>query len=129
MRSWRPHPVTRASPPAVPAVTLAWLLGVLALGACGPPGTLFGRNALRETSAFFVFTNDLTQPINLYVQSSTGPGEVFLGRVDPGVTDTVVVRGVPAGAVVGLRATPVSGLGRYVRVEFILEPGASWRVP
>ena len=74
-------------------------------------------------------TNGLAQAVNVYVRPNTGGGEIFVGQVNARSTQSVPVRGVPAGSAVTLRAAPVDGSVSYTRENITLGSGFQWKVP
>ena len=86
------------------------------------------RSQPRPVSSL-VITNGLDQAANVYALPSIGVGEIFVGNVLAGVTDTLPVRGVRPGATVSLRARTVDGGAHYEIERVVLVAGAGWRFP
>ncbi len=106
------------------------LSALLLLGACA------GRqvevtNPTPEASEAAIslrVVNSLDQPVNVYVVM--GGNEMFVRQVGARSTETAVVRNVPAGSVITLRARPVDGRQAYERADVRLDAGVfEWRVP
>jgi hypothetical protein len=72
-------------------------------------------------------TNNLTQAVNVYV--TNGGSDIFLKQVAANGTESMAVPGVPAGATVMLKATPVDGSKTYTRDNVTLTASYEWTVP
>src|SRR5215210_1202905 len=72
-------------------------------------------------------TNNLTQPVNVYVVS--GGTDVFVKQVAPNSTEDVPVRGVAGGSNVSLKATTVDGTRTYTKDNVTLSGSFAWQVP
>jgi hypothetical protein len=105
----------------LPAIAIAALIA----SACS-------RSVALETSAptpaevSLRVTNDLTQAVNVYVVS--GSTDNFVKQVAAQSTETLPVRGVPAGSTVQLKATTVDGTKTYTRNGVVLRDTFEWRV-
>jgi hypothetical protein len=71
-------------------------------------------------------TNDLTQAVNVYVVSGTT--DMLVKQVAAKTTETLPVRGIPAGSTVQLKATTVDGTKTYTRNGVVLRDTFDWRV-
>ncbi|HZF66542.1 MAG TPA: hypothetical protein VEZ47_00690 [Gemmatirosa sp.] len=88
-----------------------------------------GGPQLSRLTSELVVVNRLPEAVNVYA-STVGVGrEVFVGQVEPGRTDTLAVRGIPAGSSARLRALPVSGAASLERDTVRLDAGARWQLP
>lgn len=104
---------------------------LLVLGACSGRQVEVVTNPTPESSEAQVslrVVSSLDQPVNVYVVM--GGNEMFVRQVGANATESTVVRGVPAGSVVTLRARPVDGRQVYERADVRLDAGVfEWRVP
>ena len=104
-------------------------LATLSATACTSLGSALGfRRQPKHTSAL-VITNGLEQAVNVYALPRIGVGEIFIGNVLAGITDTLTVRGIAPGATVRLRATSVDGGAQYQMERIVLGVGAVRRFP
>jgi hypothetical protein len=124
------HPTTLWTPRnGLGAALAATLAATLGAGACAPLAGALGFRTARAEDATVAVTNGLAQAVNVYAFPRTGVGEIFVGQVAAGITDTVRVRGVERGATVRLRAAPIGGGTNYPQAEIVLGEGAAWRIP
>lgn len=109
----------------------AMFWALLVLGACSGRQvavTTSPEPATSESAVSLRVTSTLAQPVNVYVVM--GGNEMFVRQVGAQATETAVVRGVPAGTVVMLRARPVDGRQVYEKPDVQLGAGVyEWRVP
>ena len=108
------------------AFTLALLVG--GTGACGPRQVQVSTGEAQAAESSIELTNNLAQAVNVYVRAASG-SELFLRQVPARTTESIPVRGVPAGTSVVLRAAPVDGSVSYSRENVVLGRGIAWRVP
>lgn len=118
-------PRRRAARPVL-ALLVALLAG--AAGACGPRQVQVSTGEAQAAESSIELTNNLAQAVNVYVRATTG-SEIFLRQVPARTTESIPVRGVPAGTSVQLRAAPVDGSVSYSREDVVLGRGIAWRVP
>jgi hypothetical protein len=95
--------------------------------ACGPRRVEVSAGQPAAAAAQLAVTNTLSQPVNVYVVHDGS--ETFVRQVAANASETVGVRGVPAGATVTLRAVPVDGRNSYRRENVVLSGTYSWQVP
>ena len=72
------------------------------------------------------FTNNTTQPANVYVLAPSG--EIFLRQVAPNSTEALAVASIPAGTSVQLEARMPDGK-KYTSNSMSLSSTTSWRIP
>lgn len=77
--------------------------------------------------ATFRVTNNLTQPVNVYVTSAGT--DVLAGQVAPNSTQMLTVPGVAPGSTVSLKARTVDGTRSYSRDDVVLTSSFTWEVP
>lgn len=102
----------------------------VALAACGGRQVEVGtgpRPAETGQTTGVQVTNNLTQPVNVYVVS--GGSEIFLRQVPANTSESLPVRGVAAGSTVTLRATTVDGTRTYTKENLVLSGSTPWTVP
>lgn len=95
--------------------------------ACGPRRVEVRAAEPTAAAVQLAVTNTLDQPVNVYVVH--GGADTFVRQVAANASETVGVRGVPAGATVTLRAVPVDGRNTYTRPNVVLTGTFSWQVP
>lgn len=100
---------------------------VVTLSACGPRQVEVTTGPQPAAEVSLVFTNNLTQAVNLYV--TTGGTDVFLKQVASSSAEVVPVRGLVAGQTVTLKARTVDGTRTYTRADIYLASNYEWRVP
>ena len=105
----------------------AALLLVLSTTACGPRQVEVTTGPQPAADVSLVFTNNLTQAVNLYV--TTGGTDVFLKQVAASSAENVPVRGLVTGQIVTLKARTVDGTRTYTRPNISLASNYEWRVP
>ena len=110
------------------------LLWGTALAASAAAITACGQRRVEVTAAQpgvaavqLAVTNTLSQPVNVYVVHEGT--DTFVRQVAGNASETVGVRGVPAGATVTLRAVPVDGRNTYTKQDVVLSGTYSWRLP
>ena len=109
----------------VASVTAA--VAVLPTVGCAPRAVQVSSGP-EPASAGLAFPNRLRTAVNVYVRGPSG-NEVFVRQVPAGASEALVVRGVPPGSRVSLRAAPVNGAAGFTRDDVALGSGASWAVP
>jgi hypothetical protein len=72
-------------------------------------------------------TNNLSQPVNVYVQS--GASDIFLKQVAANTVEHIPVSGVAAGSTVNLKAVTVDGKSTYTKSNVTLNSMYDWRLP
>ena len=95
--------------------------------ACGPRRVEVRAAEPAAAAVQLAVTNTLSQPVNVYVVHEGS--DTFVRQVGANASETVGVRGVPAGATVTLRAVPVDGRNTYTRPNVVLSGTYSWQVP
>ncbi|HKV52207.1 MAG TPA: hypothetical protein VJO52_13530 [Gemmatimonadaceae bacterium] len=75
----------------------------------------------------FHVTNNLAQPVNVYVTS--GGSDILAGQVAGNSTSALSVPGVGNGATVSLKARTVDGTHTYTRDDVTLTTSFTWQVP
>lgn len=114
---------------AMLAVAIMTMFGV---AACGPrraevrtaPSTATAEAAIH-------FTNNLSQPVNVYVvQGGAGGTEMFVAQVPANTTQHLPVRGVAPGTQVLLRAVTIDGKSTFTTQDQVtLTTMYTWKVP
>jgi len=104
---------------------VALVLGV-ALVACHRKVNVSTAPAPVKAATFRV-TNNLTQPVNIYVTSAGS--DVLAGQVPPNSTQVLSAPGVAAGTTVSLKARTVDGTRTYSRDDVVLASSFVWQVP
>lgn len=95
--------------------------------ACGPRQASV-RTAPTSAEATLHFTNNLQQPVNVYVVQ--GGTETFVRQVGANTTENLPVRGIALGSQVLLRAVTVDGKSQFdSQGPVSLTSTYSWRVP
>ena len=104
------------------------LAAALVVGACGPRQVEVGSPAAESENAVTLYvTNNLSQPVNVYVVS--GATEMFAGQVSANSAQQLPVTGVAPGASVVLRARTADGSRTYSRENVLLVGTYNWQVP
>ncbi len=75
----------------------------------------------------FRVTNNLAQPVNVYVTS--GGTDILAGQVAANSTHALSVPGVGEGTTVSLTAHTVDGTHTYTRDDVTLTKSYTWQVP
>jgi hypothetical protein len=100
---------------------------VLALAtACGPR-RVDVRTAPGGSQIAVQVTNNLTQAVNVYVNS--GGTDTFLRQVKPNSVDTVPIQGFASGSSVTIKAVTVDGVQTYSRPNVVLSGTYAFAVP
>ena len=120
------HPMIRGIRSFGTAAVLAAALGA---AGCASLGGALGFGAARTADGSVVVANGLDQAVNVDASSRTGIGEIFVGQVAAGRTDTIPTRGVAPGQTVRLRAAAVSGDPQFEQEGVVVGAGAAWRIP
>jgi len=95
--------------------------------ACGPRSASV-RTAPTAAEATIHFTNNLAQPVNVYVVQ--GGTETFVRQVGANTTENLPVRGIALGSQVLLRAVTVDGKSQFdTQNPVALTSTYTWRVP
>jgi hypothetical protein len=94
---------------------------------CGPRQASV-RTAPTAAEATIHFTNNLPQPVNVYVvQNGT---ETFVKQVGANTTENLPVRGIPLGSMVLLRAVTVDSKSQFdTQNPVALTSTYTWKVP
>ena len=97
------------------------------VSACGPRQASV-RTAPTVAEATIHFTNNMSQPVNVYVvQNGT---ETFVKQVGASTTENLPVRGIPLGTQVLLRAVTVDGKSQFdTQNPVALTSTYTWKVP
>jgi len=98
----------------------------LGMSACGPRQAQV-RTAPTSSESSIHFTNNLTQPVNVYVVQ--GGTEMFLRQVGGNTTEDLPVRGISPGSSVQLRAVTIDGKSRFDSQGMTLRSTNTWKVP
>jgi hypothetical protein len=99
----------------------------LFVAACGPRQVEVRTAPTQTTDVAIHFTNNLSKPVNVYVNS--GGSDQFVRQVSARTTEQLPVPGVRAGTVVTLKANPVDGSNGYSRANVTMTESVSWQVP
>ncbi|GAC1649332.1 MAG: hypothetical protein NVS4B3_06250 [Gemmatimonadaceae bacterium] len=108
------------------ATGLAWG----GLVACGPRpvNVRTGAEPADMSSAAVHMTNNLSQPVNVYVTS--GGTDIFVAQVPARSTQHLPVRGVASGSMVTLKAATADGASTYTKSNVTLGGTMyAWQVP
>jgi len=105
--------------------TLAAVL--LFVAACGPRQVEVRTAPTQSADVAIHFTNNLSQAVNVYVNS--GGSDLFVRQVAANTTEHLPVPGIRSGTVVTLKATPVDGSNQYSRSGVTMTETVTWRVP
>ncbi len=109
--------------------TLAVAVLLALVAACGPRQVEVrtAPAATRAPELAVHVTNNLAQPVNVYVVSEGT--DLFLRQVPANTTMHLPVQGVTAGSTVTLRATTLDGSRTYTRRDVVLDGMYSWTLP
>jgi hypothetical protein len=109
------------------SAVLVLLMTTAMIAACGPRQAEV-RTAPTAAEATIHFTNNLPQPVNVYiVQSGT---ETFVRQVGANTTENLPVRGIALGSQVVLRAVTVDGKSQFDTPNPVsLTAMYTWKVP
>ena len=100
---------------------------MMAISACGPRQASV-RTAPTTAEATIHFTNNLSQPVNVYVVQ--GGNETFVRQVGANTTENLPVRGIALGSQVLLRAVTVDNKSQFdTQNPITLTSTYTWRVP
>ena len=102
-------------------------LGLAALTACGPRQVEVQTAPTQSAEVALHFTNNLSQAVNVYVNS--GGSDMFVRQVGPNTTEHLPVPGMSAGTSVTLKATVVGSATTYQKGNVVMAQTVSWRVP
>ena len=102
-------------------------LALSALAACGPRQVEVQTAPTQSAEVAVHFTNNLSQPVNVYVNS--GGSDMFVRQVGANTTEHLPVPGVSAGTSVTLKATVVGSTTTYQRANVVMSEMVTWRVP
>jgi hypothetical protein len=103
------------------------VLLVAVLGGCARKAQVNTAPAPVNAKVSFHMTNNLGQPVNVYVTS--GGADILVGQVAANSTRTLTVTGVASGTTVSLKATAADGTRTYTRDDVILTGSLNWSVP
>ena len=103
------------------------VLLAMSVNACGPRQASV-RTTPTTAEATIHFTNNLSQPVNVYVVQ--GGTETFIRQVGANTTENLPVRGIALGTQVLLRAVTVDGKSQFdTQNPVALTSTYTWRVP
>lgn len=102
-------------------------LALTAVTACGPRQVEVRTAPTQSAEVAIHFTNNLSQPVNVYV--NTGGSDMFVRQVAANTTEHLPVAGVSAGTTVTLKATVVGSTTTYQRPSVVMNETVTWRVP
>lgn len=102
-------------------------LALSALAACGPRQVEVRTAPTQSAEVAIHFTNNLSQAVNVYVNS--GGTDTFVRQVAANTTEHLPVAGVSAGTTVTLKATVVGSTTTYQRASVVMTEMVTWRVP
>ena len=105
---------------------LTLLLGVALVG-CHRSVKVNTAPAPAVKAVTFRVTNNLAQPVNIYVTS--GGSDILAGQVAANSTKALSVPGVGDGSTVSLTAHTVDGTHTYTRDDVTLTATYTWQVP
>jgi hypothetical protein len=107
------------------------IAAILTLGtataACGPRQVEVQTAPTQSAEVAIHFSNNLSQAVNLYV--NTGTSDLFVRQVAAKTVEHVPVPGVSVGARATLKAKPVNGAAGYERAGVTMTEMVSWTVP
>ena len=112
--------------PRIPTLATVLILAASA-AACGPRQVEVRTAPTQSAEVAIHFTNNLTQAVNLYV--NTGSSDLFVRQVAARTAEHVPVPGVSVGTRATLKAKPVSGAAGYERASVTMSEMVSWTVP
>ena len=102
-------------------------LGLAALAACGPRQVEVQTAPAQSAEVAIHFTNNLSQPVNVYVNS--GGSDMFVRQVAARTTEHLAVAGIASGTSVTLKATVVGSATTYQKGNVVMTETVTWRVP
>jgi len=102
-------------------------LSMLALTACGGRQVEVRTGPETGASVAIHLTNNLSQPVNVYVVSGTS--DIFVKQVSSNTVEHIPVQGIAPGATVNLRAVTVDGTRTYTKNNVTLSSMYEWRLP
>ncbi|HEV7389075.1 MAG TPA: hypothetical protein VGN73_10720 [Gemmatimonadaceae bacterium] len=102
-------------------------LSMLALAACGPRTVEVKTGPEPTADVALQVTNNLSQPINVYVVSGTN--DIFLKQVASNSVEHIPISGIAAGSTVNLRAVTADGTRTYTKSNVTLSSMYDWRLP
>ena len=103
-------------------------LAMLMLAACSGRQVEVRTGPEPTTDVALHVTNNLSQAVNVYVQS--GVNDIFLKQVAANSVEHIPVSGVPSGSTVNLRAVTVDGTRTYTKNNVTLSTTMyDWRLP
>lgn len=97
---------------------VALCLALGAVTACGPRQVEVRTAPVQPAQVSVQVTNNLGQPVNVYVVS--GGIDTFLRQVGASTSVTLPVQGIAAGTTVTLKAVTVDGTHTYTRENVVL---------
>ena len=107
------------------AILSVVLLSVVA--ACGPRQVEVRTAPTQSAEVAIHFTNNLSQAVNVYVNS--GGTDTFVRQVSANSTEHLPVPGMSAGTNVTLKATVVGSTTTYSKAGVTMTDMVTWRVP
>ena len=102
-------------------------LSLAALAACGPRQVEVQTAPTQSAEVAIHFTNNLSQAVNVYVNS--GGSDMFVRQVAARTTEHLPVPGLSSGTSVTLKATVVGSATTYQKGNVVMTEMVSWRVP
>lgn len=97
------------------------------VSACGPRSASV-RTAPTAAEATIHFTNNMSQPVNVYVVQQGN--ETLVKQVGANTTENLPVRGIPLGTQVLLRAVTLDGKSQFdTQNPVALTSTYTWKVP
>lgn len=100
---------------------------LLTVAACGPRQVEVRTAPTQTADVALNFTNNLSQAVNVYVNS--GGSDLFVRQVGPNTSEHLPVQGISSGTNVTLKATTIDGARTYSRTGVRMEGTVAWRVP
>ena len=97
------------------------------LTACGGRQAEVRTGATPTAETSISMTNNLTQAVNVYVESAGN--DILLKQVAPNSTELLPVSGVATGSSVTLKARTVDGTRTYSKPNVTLTGTYNWQVP
>ena len=100
---------------------------LLFVAACGPRQVEVRTAPTQTADVAIHFTNNLSQAVNVYVNS--GGSDLFVRQVGPNTSEHLPVQGISTGTNVTLKATTIDGARTYSRSGVTMSGTVTWRVP
>jgi hypothetical protein len=109
------------------AASLAAMVGIAALAACGPRQVEVRTAPTQESQISVSVNNTLNQAVNVY--ATVGSTDTFLRQVGPKQSVTIPVQGFASGTSVTLKAVTVDGVHTYSRQNVTLSGTYNFPIP